>query len=211
MAPLPIETNVQTTDDKAQIIQAAAFDAFLRFGFRRTSMADIARLAGMSRAALYLHYRNKEDIFRSLTMAYFETAETQVRAALAQPGSVAQQLGAGFAAQTGEVFRAVLNSPHGGELWDQKLTQAADVVQQGEARMVGVYQEWLSREAAAGRIDLSALGGTPEQVAGTILGALYGLKSPRPEFQAFQASARRLAVMLGRGLQADMGDASQDA
>ena len=47
-------------------ILGAAFVRFARYGFRRTSMEDIAGEAGVSRAALYLQFRNKEEIFKSL-------------------------------------------------------------------------------------------------------------------------------------------------
>jgi TetR/AcrR family transcriptional regulator of autoinduction and epiphytic fitness len=37
---------------------------FARFGFRKTSMDDIARAAGVSRQGLYLSFANKEELFR---------------------------------------------------------------------------------------------------------------------------------------------------
>ena len=50
----------QEKDD--QIIEAAT-SVFLRYGFRRTTMGDIAEAAGVSRPALYLRFCNKEHIF----------------------------------------------------------------------------------------------------------------------------------------------------
>jgi AcrR family transcriptional regulator len=44
---------------------AAAATVFLRFGYRKTAMEDIARAAGMSRQGLYLHYATKEELFRA--------------------------------------------------------------------------------------------------------------------------------------------------
>ena len=41
----------------------AARSVFLRFGYRRVSMNDLAEAAGISRAALYLAFKNKEDVF----------------------------------------------------------------------------------------------------------------------------------------------------
>ena len=58
----------------------AAFGVFAAYGYRRTTMEDIARACGMSRTALYLHFRNKDDIFRSLTERYLDQALTDMTA-----------------------------------------------------------------------------------------------------------------------------------
>ena len=42
----------------------AAVGVFTRFGFRKTSMDDVARAAGVSRQGLYLLFSNKEELFR---------------------------------------------------------------------------------------------------------------------------------------------------
>jgi TetR/AcrR family transcriptional regulator, regulator of autoinduction and epiphytic fitness len=42
----------------------AAVSAFARFGYRKTSMDDVARAAGVSRQGLYLSFANKEELFR---------------------------------------------------------------------------------------------------------------------------------------------------
>src|SRR6267142_6788582 len=47
-----------------EAILVAATSIFLRFGFRKTSMDDVARAAGVSRQGLYLSFANKEELFR---------------------------------------------------------------------------------------------------------------------------------------------------
>ncbi|HEX3396400.1 MAG TPA: helix-turn-helix domain-containing protein [Steroidobacteraceae bacterium] len=42
----------------------AAVSVFARFGYRKTSMDDVARAAGVSRQGLYLSFANKEELFR---------------------------------------------------------------------------------------------------------------------------------------------------
>ncbi|MEM7717163.1 MAG: helix-turn-helix domain-containing protein, partial [Cyanobacteria bacterium P01_A01_bin.68] len=54
-------------ETKKKAILQASFTTFLQYGFRRTSMEDIASSLGISRAALYLHFKNKQEIFRSLS------------------------------------------------------------------------------------------------------------------------------------------------
>ena len=50
--------------DKKSRILAAARDVFIRYGYKRVTMGDIAKAAGMSRPALYLVFQCKPEIFK---------------------------------------------------------------------------------------------------------------------------------------------------
>ena len=54
--------------ERAEVRQLAVLDAavgvFARYGFRKTSMDEVARAAGVSRQGLYLQFANKEELFR---------------------------------------------------------------------------------------------------------------------------------------------------
>ncbi|MBS8271961.1 TetR/AcrR family transcriptional regulator, partial [Halomonas litopenaei] len=49
-------------DAKGRIIDLAT-DLFLQNGFAGTSMSAIAKASGMTKASLYYHFANKEDLF----------------------------------------------------------------------------------------------------------------------------------------------------
>ncbi len=187
-------------DPRQKAILKAAFEAFSRYGFRRTSMEDIARGAGMSRAAIYLHYRNKEDIFRSLTQFYYDDAVAQVRAVLARDLPVEQALSQAFAAQAGQVFEVLLSSPHGDELLNTKYAHGADIAQAGEARLVTAYADWLRHKAASGQISLDVSAGDATRLATTMMAALHGLKTPMPTLADYRADADLLAGVFARAL-----------
>jgi AcrR family transcriptional regulator len=53
---------------------------FARYGFRKASMDEVARAAGVSRQGLYLQFANKEELFRK---ALDHSLNSQLRAALA--------------------------------------------------------------------------------------------------------------------------------
>ena len=53
----------QATRDR---ILCAAEEQFRRFGPKKTSMEDIARLAGLSRATLYLHFSGKSSVYEAI-------------------------------------------------------------------------------------------------------------------------------------------------
>ena len=61
-------------DPKRNAILVSAFTQFSGYGFRRTSMEDIATAAGVSRASLYSYFGNKEEIFRCLSASIHEQA-----------------------------------------------------------------------------------------------------------------------------------------
>ena len=185
---------------RQKAILAAAFDVFRQYGFRRTSMEDIARAAAMSRAALYLHYRSKEDIFQSLVQHYFDATCAEVTRILARGQSASQALPAAFAAHGGPIIEALLNSPHGAEFIDAKTHASAEIVRAGEARLIGIYAGWLSAQAMAGHLLLQEFDGDAQTLAATMLAALNGMKAGATDYPAYAASVARLAAMFGRAL-----------
>ena len=182
---------------KQHVIQQAAAQAFATYGFRKTSMDDIARGAGMSRPAVYLHYKGKEDIFRSLVQQYYETTAQDLRAALERPGPPAEQLIRAFDAQLGEAMAALLNSPHGLELFDTGAATAADIKQEGEACLQSIYADWLTRELEKGHVRFDA---QVEDVAGTICDSIKAIKHGGADFETVTLRLHILAQLIGDGM-----------
>lgn len=68
-------------DERLTTILDAAIGVFLRFGYRKTSMDDVAKAAKLSRQGLYLHFANKEELFRAaVTHALEGSLETALSA-----------------------------------------------------------------------------------------------------------------------------------
>ena len=57
-------------DTRARI-QQVALKLFAEQGYERTSLREIAERLGVTKAALYYHFKSKEDIVRSFTEDYF--------------------------------------------------------------------------------------------------------------------------------------------
>jgi len=187
-------------DDKARTIMVAAFECFLQFGVKRTAMQDIADKAGMSRAALYLHYRNKDDIFRALMGGYFEAAADVVAETLAGLDDPVAALLAAFAAQSGDAAEKMMDSPHAEEMLSAKLASAQEVTKAGEARLVATYAAWLREGVAAGTLSAEAVGPSPDVTAAAILSSVLGLKHAGLDGAGYVAARDRLAVMFGTSL-----------
>src|SRR5512139_542302 len=100
-------------DDKRERILKAAQECFTLYGFKRTAMDDIAQKAGISRAALYLLFPNKEAIFRTLVEEIHSAALSRAEAALRAEGTLAERLVAAFEGKDLALMEVVRGSAHG--------------------------------------------------------------------------------------------------
>ncbi len=53
-----------TVASRDGVLLDAAVGVFARYGYRKTSMDEVARAAGVSRQCLYTHFATKEELFR---------------------------------------------------------------------------------------------------------------------------------------------------
>jgi AcrR family transcriptional regulator len=67
-------------DARQLAVLDAAVAVFARYGFRKASMDEVARAAGVSRQGLYLQFANKEELFRK---AVEHSLNNQLNAAVA--------------------------------------------------------------------------------------------------------------------------------
>lgn len=70
------ETWRAVTPDAARRMLIAAAHAFAGKGYHATTTRDIASLAGMSPAAVYIHYRSKEELLFNISRVGHETSLT---------------------------------------------------------------------------------------------------------------------------------------
>jgi AcrR family transcriptional regulator len=76
-----------TEDSRRALLLEAALGVFARFGYRKTSMDEVARAAKVSRQGLYLHFANKEDLFRATLRHTIESSLAGAKRALAVEGA----------------------------------------------------------------------------------------------------------------------------
>jgi AcrR family transcriptional regulator len=79
-------------DEKLTRTVEAAGEVFLRYGYARTTMGDIAKAAGMSRPALYLLFPGKEQVFSAATMHLAKQRLEEIRRAIAQCDGIEKKL-----------------------------------------------------------------------------------------------------------------------
>ena len=76
--------SVDPTSARRDAILQSAAGVFLRYGYRKTSMDDLARAADLSRQGLYLHFANKEALFKEVVVQLIGQSRATMRAALAR-------------------------------------------------------------------------------------------------------------------------------
>jgi AcrR family transcriptional regulator len=65
---------------------------FSQQGYKEVSIRDIAQACGMTNAALYYHFKNKEDLFLAMLQRDHEKTLDDLRAAAAGPGDLRADL-----------------------------------------------------------------------------------------------------------------------
>ncbi|HEY1107531.1 MAG TPA: helix-turn-helix domain-containing protein [Opitutaceae bacterium] len=79
-------------DPRRVALLEASFAVFARFGYRKTSMDEVARAAQISRQGLYLHFANKEDLFRATLRHAIDVALAAALRALKDEAPIADRL-----------------------------------------------------------------------------------------------------------------------
>lgn len=60
-----VVTKVEREAGRREHVLTAALLIFARYGYRKASMEDVARAAGISRPGLYFYFASKQDLFRA--------------------------------------------------------------------------------------------------------------------------------------------------
>ncbi|MEU1531026.1 TetR/AcrR family transcriptional regulator [Streptomyces fagopyri] len=82
----------EVTPDAARRLLVAAVEAFAERGYHATTTRDIAGRAGMSPAALYIHYKTKEELLHRISRIGHDKALAIVRTAADGEGGAAERL-----------------------------------------------------------------------------------------------------------------------
>jgi len=166
-------------------VLAAALEVFGRYGFRKTSMDEVARSADISRQGLYLYFASKEALFRAAVRQELDTALGDASRCLNEEGAALdQRVVAALDAWLGRYVGSMLTSDISG-LLQNPAVQIEDVVDAAvatfDARLAAAVA------AATAETDRRRLGMTPEEIAAALhtvgQGAKY-LASSRGESRA---------------------------
>jgi len=78
-------TDARSRSDTRTRIQQVAVELFTEHGYEGTSLREIAERLGVTKAALYYHFRSKEDIIESLVQDFHQQMDALIEWAKSQP------------------------------------------------------------------------------------------------------------------------------
>jgi AcrR family transcriptional regulator len=167
---------VAGSERRERVLQAA-LGTFARYGYRKTSMEDVARAADISRPGLYFLFDSKQDLFRAAVVQALDDDVDTAQRALADSGRpLRDRLIDAFDAWTGRYI-----GPMAGEV---------PVLMQTHPELLGpIVADYPERFAAmVTRAVAAGLPAGPAQdIAQTLLSTAVGIKhrvSTREEFVA---------------------------
>ncbi|SFB63880.1 transcriptional regulator, TetR family [Rhizobium sp. NFR07] len=127
-------------EKKDQILHAAEA-VFVRYGFARTTMGDIAKAAGMSRPALYLQFRDKEAIFTRVIENMDAQALTSIRTAIAKIRPLDEKLLHACTSWGIHGIELAASFPDAADLFDLQFRAVRQVYRSFQALVVEILKE----------------------------------------------------------------------
>jgi len=184
---------------RAEILDAA-LHMFGQYGFRRTSMDDIAHETGIAKATIYLSFASKEEVFQALAQRLAQRMLAGAEAASRRPGTTADKLTAMITAWFVTYADTISRSPHADELLDAKHRLSADLVSDAASRYKQLVRDVLTAAAAAGELDLESADLTPDTAAELLLASARGLGFSEPLPAAYRSYLKALVRVMVAGL-----------
>jgi AcrR family transcriptional regulator len=137
------------SEDTREKILRAAVRRFSNFGYRRTSINDVAEEAGLARATVYLYWKRKEDLFVAGLERFNTYARNLAQTAAAKEGSAAERILGTIMAQYGASSDIVHGTASGHEVFEANLRLGRAVVDEclrtGEEILTGLLKQGVKK------------------------------------------------------------------
>lgn len=184
---------------KQQQIVEAAYGVFARYGFARTTMADLAQAAGLSRPALYLVYCGKAEVFEAVIDWFVTATLAEIHATLDPAWALERQLLHVAELSIARGYDMLASNPDAADLMSPERHGPA--LQASFDRLQLLLADLLRAPAARAR-----LGVTGDELAHVLMAAMKGFKIAAKDgndLRALIAAQVRLTVAaLGEPLSA---------
>lgn len=147
---------------------SAAQEVFSRYGYARTTMADVAQAARLSRPALYLVFPGKEELFSAVIRRMNTVALEDIHAGLAACDTLEENLRFALDRWMAQAYDLAYTSPDAEDLFRYSYPAMREVSDEFQAFLAD-----LLREAA----EASPLNVTPKDLAQALFFSVHGFKT----------------------------------
>lgn len=193
---------LQSRDEAKRIaVLEAAAEVFPRYGFRRTTMSDVAEASGISRPALYLMFENKEHLFSELVTYRLDLACKEATEALHSKGPIAERFMNAVLSFERIFYEPLADSPHGAELMDANLSLKSDSMMAGVDRFIADLSLSIKQAGKAGEIDLDKAPGGANEFVALLFTAIGGVKKKASSSADFRRQVQQLTQIFLQSLQ----------
>lgn len=151
---------------RADLILDAARELLRRWGYKKTTLDDISKQAGVAKGTIYLHWKTREDLFEALILREWRSILTELRQRL-----VHDPLSVSLSSLTRHIVSIATNNV---------LMLLSDPETLGELRRSDVWQEFVQFRVETGKVYLEQLRSkgllytdTDVKTQITMMGAIY--------------------------------------
>jgi AcrR family transcriptional regulator len=167
-----------------EAILKAATATFLRYGFKKTSMDDVAQAAGVSRQGLYLYFDTKDLLFRE-ALQYLVSHMISTARSVAEDGnlSLRDRLLGVFEAVHGSAFQSA-SPEHAFELLQSAQSADGALLVQLDRDLMGIVAALLAEAGAADRWEEAGV--TVAELSEQLLMSAKGIKASVDTLAAYR-------------------------
>ncbi len=140
-------------------------------------MEDIARLAHISRPALYEHFENKSAIFLALARSIITSQLQEAEVELQHSGPIWKRVISAFEAWSVKPLEMIAAAPHADDIIQAGSGLAADVYREGRKNFCKRLSAALQDATRKGELNLKKAGLTATAAADLLVTASTGAKS----------------------------------
>lgn len=112
--------------DPRQSIIDAAEKLFLQYGYRRTTVEDIAKAAGIAKGSVYMHFDSKEAIFIALGQRVEQQVLDAMRTTAQTNGCPLKRAKRAYVNALTRIWDYCHQAPHAPDIWAENLTSMPD-------------------------------------------------------------------------------------
>jgi AcrR family transcriptional regulator len=178
---------------KRERLLTAALDVFLRYGYKRVTMNDIAEAAGISRPALYLVFDSKEQIFKSVYERWLKETLIDIESKMDHLKTPEEKLRTAFDLWTVLPFERMRSSSEAAELLECTFGFAQDSVNQGYRSFEKILSPVLKSHS---KFQTAKTKVSAEKTARILSGAVRGFKIVAKDAHEIRSLIKELLILL---------------